>query len=103
MVHGLALHGGVLANVVEYQLAVTNRPRSVLHREWLHALDNPPVHEHFALPGYLKKEDFALVGASIGVGKLLDEEDAAILVKLDFPIDEIGNRDLHRITAGLLH
>src|SRR6266704_408282 len=92
----------MLANVVEHQLAIADRARPVSHCEWLHAVDNLPVHEHFALLQYLKEEDLALVSASITVGELFNEENAAILVKLDFPIHEIGNEDLHRGAASLL-
>ena len=87
----MTLDGRTLANVVEHQLAIPNRPCPVSHREWLYALDNPPVHEHFAPSRYLKKEDLALVSGSVAVGKLLDEKNAAVLVKLNLPIHEVGN------------
>src|SRR6266481_4935830 len=92
----------MLANVVEHQLAVADRARPVSHREWLHPIDNLPIHEHFSLLQYLKEEDLALVSASVAVGELFNEENAAILVKLDFPIHEIGNEDLHGLAASLL-
>src|SRR5216684_4564671 len=92
----------MLANLVEHQLAVADRAGPVSHWEWLHAIDNLPIHEHFSLLRYLKEEDLALVGAAVAVGELFNEENAAILVKLDFPIHEIGNEDLHRGAASLL-
>src|SRR6266481_6214774 len=92
----------MLANLVEHQLAVTDRAGPVSHREWLHAIDNLPIHEHFSLLRYLKEEDLALVSAAVAVGELFNEENAAILVKLDFPIHEIGNEDLHWSAASLL-
>src|SRR5260370_41517615 len=92
----------MLANVVEHQLAVADRARPVSHREWLHALGSLTIHEHFSLLQYLKEEDLALVSAAVAVGELFNEENAAILVKLDFPIHEIGHEDLHRGAASLL-
>src|SRR5260370_6267917 len=91
-----------MADVVEHQLAITDRAGPVSHREWLHAIDNLPVHEHFSLLQYLKEEDLALVSAAVAVGELFNEKDAAILVTLDFTIHEIGHEDLHRRAAGLL-
>src|SRR5260370_7512801 len=92
----------MLANLVEHQLAVADRAGPVSHREWLHAIDNLPIHEHFSLLRYLKEEDLALVGAAVPVWELFNEENAAILVKLDFTIHEIGHEDLHRSAASLL-
>src|ERR1700687_3231272 len=91
----------MLANVVEHQFAVTDRARRVSHREWLHAIYNLPVHEHFSLLQYLKEEDLALVSAAVAVGELFNEKDAAFFVKLDFPIHEVGNEDLHGLAASL--
>src|SRR5216683_5624006 len=91
----------MLANLVEHQLAVADRARPVSHWEWLHAIDNLPVHEHFSLLRYLKEEDLALVGAAVAVGELFNEENASVLVKLDFTIHEIRNEDLHRGAASL--
>src|SRR5216684_7099307 len=92
----------MLANLVEHQLAVADRAGPVSHWEWLHAIDNLPVHEHFSLLRYLKKEDLALVSAPVAVGELFNEKDAAFLVKLDFTVHEIGHEDLHGLAAGLL-
>src|SRR5260370_33280268 len=92
----------MLANLVEHQLAIADRAGPVSHWEWLHAIDNLPVHEHFALLRYLKEEDLALVSAAVAVGELFNEKDAAFLVKLDFTIHGIGNEDLHRCAASLL-
>src|SRR6266850_3149906 len=97
-----AFYGGVLADIVEHQLAIADRAGPVSHREGLHAIDGFPVHEHFALLQYLKEEDLALVSAAVAVGELFNEKDAAILVKLDFTIHEIGHEHLHRRAAGLL-
>src|ERR1700687_3656508 len=91
----------MLANVVEHQFAVTDRARRVSHREWLHAIYNLPVHEHFSLLQYLKEEDLSLVSAAVAVGELFNEKDATFFVKLDFTIHEIGNEDLHRGAASL--
>src|SRR5437016_8385922 len=91
----------MLANVVEHQLAITDRARPVSHREWLHAIDHLAVHEHFSLLQYLKEENLALVSASVTVGELFNEKDATFFVKLDFTIHEIGNEDLHRGAASL--
>src|SRR5260370_7431349 len=91
----------MLANLVEHQLAIAHRAGPVSHREWLHAIDNLPIHEHFSLLRYLKEEDLALVGAAVAVGELFNEENAAVLVKLDFTIHEIGHEDLHRGAVSL--
>src|SRR5260370_9820554 len=92
----------MLANLVEHQLAVADRAGPVSHWEWLHAIDNLPVHEHFALLRYLKEEDLALVSAAVPVGELFNEKDATFFVKLDFTIHEAGNEDLPRCAASLL-
>src|SRR5208282_3854230 len=94
--------GGALADAVENQLALANRTDPALQWECLHAIDGFSVHDHFALSRYLQEKDLAFVGGSIAVGELLDEKYAAILVELDFAIDEIGNGDLDRGTASLL-
>jgi len=42
------------------------------------------------------------VSTAIAVGELFDEKNAAILVKLNFSVHQLGDEDLHRCTTGLL-
>ena len=67
----------------------------------MHAIDNLLVHDHFTLLRNLQEKDFAFVSATIAVGKLFNEEYPPILVKFNFPIDQIGNGELDRRAAGL--
>lgn len=81
-----------LANVIEHQLAVADRPGPIPHRKRLHAINNFSVHQHFSPPRYLEEKDFALVCAAVAVLELFDKKNPAALIELDFAIDQIRNR-----------
>src|SRR5213593_201841 len=88
--------GGPLRDSFKHHVAVPDLAMPARKREWMDAAHAAPFTQHISVLRNLEKERSACFALAAFAGDVLDEKHTAVLVELDFTIDEIRRRDLNR-------
>src|SRR5262249_15035895 len=94
--------GGPLRDSFEHDIALSNFTAPVRERERVNTADATAFANHISIFRNLQQESLSHFHLTVFAFDMFDQENAALLIELDIPIDEIRSCDANGLASGFL-